>query len=354
MSASLSQMLQTTGPVLALDIGSGTQDALLALPDQRPENWPRFVLPPPARQVAARIARCTETRRSVWLYGHNMGGGFAEAVRHHLKAGLRLYATLEASRAIGDDEERLQASGIILKELCPPEATAIQLADFDAGYWQALLAVAGLPAPSKVLTAVQDHGHHPAPGANRIGRFVLWRELLAASKGDPTRWLYTSPPLAFTRMTAVAQCTGGLVADTGAAAVLGALATPEVQERSQRQGVTVVNMGNSHVLAFLVYQERVYGVYEQHTGLRTVADILEDLREFRLGWLPDEAVRAQGGHGTAFLQEGLPAEAEGFAPTFILGPQRELLHGYGQCIAPYGDMMLAGCHGLLHAYAAQF
>lgn len=354
MSASLSHTLQATGPILALDIGSGTQDALLALPDTQPENWPRFVLPAPARLVAAAIARCTEARRAVWLHGYNMGGGFAGAVRKHIEAGLPLYATLAASRALGDDEERLQASGIIIQEHCPSHASAIALADFAPGQWQTLLAAAGLPAPSRVLAAVQDHGHHPLPGGNRAGRFALWREMLTQSDGDPIRWLHTTPPAAFTRMVALAHCTGGPVADTGTAAVLAALATPEVLERSHRQGVTVVNMGNSHVLAFLLYRERVYGIYEQHTGLRPVPDILEDLREFRLGWLPDEVVRSQGGHGTAFLKEAIPAEAEGFASTFLLGPQRELLRGHGQCFAPYGDMMLAGCHGLLHAYPAQF
>ena len=78
--------------------------------------------------------------------------------------------------------------------------------------------------------------------------------------------------------------------------------------------------------------------------------LLFDLKEFGFGWLPDEQVRAKGGHGCAFLTP-LPPEAEGFAPTFAVGPRREMLLGHAQFIAPHGDMMIAGCHGLLHGLA---
>ena len=51
------RLLINTGPILSLDIGSGTQDVLLALPGKRAENWPRFVLPSPALAVAERLQR---------------------------------------------------------------------------------------------------------------------------------------------------------------------------------------------------------------------------------------------------------------------------------------------------------
>jgi hypothetical protein len=44
----------------------------------------------------------------------------------------------------------------------------------------------------------------------------------------------------------------------------------------------------------------------------------------------------------------IPEEAESFRPTFVLGPRRAMLEGQGQFIAPAGDMMLAGCFGMLH------
>ncbi len=341
----LGKLLDQNGPILSLDIGSGTQDAILALPDQRPENWSKFVLPSPARTLAAHIRRHTEARRPVWLYGNNMGGGFLEAMKEQVAAGLAPKVSPEAAAAIHDDPEKVCALGIDIVSERPSGYAALHLTDYDPAFWESLLASAGLPSPALVVAAVQDHGVHPE--GNRIGRFQLWKQLLEGTNGDPAQWIYTVPPTACTRLQALQKCSGGPVADTGTAAVLGGLATPEVIRRSQRQGVTIVNAGNSHVAAFLVYQGKVLGIYEHHTDLLDTDSLCFDLKEFRFGWLPDEQVRANGGHGCTFLAP-LPAEAEGFAPTFIVGPRREMLRGQGQFIAPYGDMMFSGCHGLLH------
>lgn len=350
MNEQLSAFLDAQGPVLALDIGSGTQDVLLALPGAVPENWPRFVLPAPARQVAARVRALTGARRPLWLYGANMGGGFFQAVKNHLTEGLPVAATLEASAALHDDPDWVRALGVVITDRRPDGYAPVFLSDYDPGFWTAFLSTASLPLPALVAAAAQDHGVHADMG-NREGRFRLWRDLLARSQGDPTRWLYAEPPAACTRLAALSRATGGPTADTGAAAVLGALSMPEVAARSDREGVLVVNVGNSHTLGFLVFQRRILGVYEHHTGLLTVDALLRDLDEFRRGWLPDEQVRAAGGHGCVMLDP--PAEAEGFRPAFILGPRRELLAGHGSFIAPHGDMMLAGCHGLLHGLALQ-
>ena len=351
MEAGITAFVRDTGPVLSLDIGSGTQDALLALPELQPENWPRFVLPAPARLVAKRLAALTAQGLGVWLHGANMGGGFGGAVRCHVEAGLPVTATRAASAALHDDPARVEGMGVHLAETCPEGFTPLELADFDRPFWERLLGAAELPFPALIVAAAQDHGRHDALVGNRQGRFAMWRDLLARER-RPEAWLFSTPAPNLTRLAALARATGGLVADTGTAAVLGALAAPEVAARNLRQGVTVVNVGNSHVVAFLVYQGAVLGVYEQHTGLRNTEQLLHDLKEFRLGWLPDEVVRAEGGHGTAFCGP-LPEEAEGFMPTFVVGPQRELLRGHGQFIAPHGDMMLAGCHGLLAGAAAR-
>ena len=45
--------------LLLLDIGSGTQDVLYVQPGLEPTNWPKFVLPAPARAVTKRIRQLT-------------------------------------------------------------------------------------------------------------------------------------------------------------------------------------------------------------------------------------------------------------------------------------------------------
>ncbi len=341
------EFLHDIGPTLLLDIGSGTQDVLLALPGLSPQNWPQWVLPSPSRLVRQKIQSFTTMGKDIWLYGHNMGGGFFRAVLDHIKAGYKVSCTVEAAAALHDSLERVQSYGISLSETLPSKFAPVHLADYDAALWDTTLRQWGLPAPHAVVACVQDHGVHLE--GNRLGRMQAWRNLMEKSN-MPQEWLYANVAAScpeYTRLATLQKLTGGPVADTGTAAVLGALCTPEVVARSQREGVTVVNMGNSHVIAMLVYRGQVSGIYEHHTGQRNLEELLHDLQEFRLGWLPDEEVRASGGHGTVFGPRD--ATAGGFTPTYILGPQRELLRGHGQYIAPHGQMMLAGCFGLLRA-----
>lgn len=343
---SVEKFLRAQGPVLCLDIGSGTQDALLARPGLEWENWPRFVLPSPARLAAQRIRELTLLRRNIWLYGGNMGGGFSQAIREHLAAGFAVASTTAASRGIHDNEDVVRALGVDIRADCPENSVPVFLTDYSPEFWAGLLRHSGLPQPHLVLAAAQDHGFHEH--GNRQGRMRLWHELLTAS-ADPAAWIYAPPPPALTRLRALREKTGGPVADTGTSALLGALCDQEVLERSYREGITVINVGNGHTVAALVYKGEVRGIYEHHTGMRSQELLLEDLKQFRNHWLPAEEVQASGGHGTAFGP--VCEEAGGYEPTFILGPRRALLQGHGRFLAPHGDMMLAGCFGLLWGWA---
>jgi uncharacterized protein (DUF1786 family) len=342
------------GSILCLDIGSGTQDALYYLTDREIENCPKFVLPAPARLVAARIEGLTAARRDIYLCGRNMGGGFAPALRRHLKAGLKAACAPEAALALSDDPARVEDMGVGLAERCPRDHVPVHLADFDPGFWTGLLAQAGLAYPDLVLAAAQDHGYHPG-ASNRLGRFALWRTFLEQG-GRMDSLVYDQPPAAYTRLRTLQESTGGgPVADTGAAAVLGALHDPDIEARSRRTGVCLVNLGNSHVLGFLLYQGRVWSIYEHHTGMLPPERLWADLEAFRAGRLTNEEVFGSGGHGLAAVggQEdgGLPAGAGGFETVCVLGPRRRMLAGHPvEFPAPGGDMMLCGAYGLLKGY----
>lgn len=346
MDENVHKFLRRTGPVLCLDIGSGTQDALLARPGLECENWPRFVLPSPARMVAQRIRELTLLRHDLWLHGSNMGGGFSQAIKEHLAAGFKVWATPAASRGIHDSEDVVRAMGVEFCATCPVGCVPVFLSDYGPDFWAGLLRISGLPQPHMVLAAAQDHGHHVE--GNRQGRMLMWNRLLAES-ADPASWIYSTPPPSLTRLQPLHDKTGGPVADTGASALLGALCDSEVMNRSYREGITVINVGNGHTVAALVYKGLVRGIYEHHTGMRNLEQLLADLEQFRKHWLPAEEVQATGGHGTAFGP--YCEEAGGYEPTFITGPRRALLQGHGRFLAPHGDMMLAGSLGLLWGWA---
>ncbi|MFW5735617.1 MAG: DUF1786 family protein, partial [Oceanidesulfovibrio sp.] len=323
-----------------------------------PENLPKFVLPSPAQRIAARVRELTAAGKGFYLYGENMGGGFFRAVSAHLKAGLPAAAHPDSAWALSDDPSRLESMGLTITDRPGPEFAPIHTADYDPGYWRGLLSMCGLEPPDLILAAAQDHGYHPK-GSNRLGRFALWRTLLSRNEGRPETLFFEQAPDPMTRLATLQRATGGgAVADTGAAAVLGALFDPSIAELSRQQGVMVVNAGNSHFLAFLVFQDRIHGVYEHHTGMQSPEALASDLEAFRKGELENQAVLDSGGHGAHTLE--LPSAAGGFAHACVLGPRRRLAdealrHAAGkyasvQHPAPGGDMMIAGCFGLIRGY----
>jgi|GEM_PF-4411254 len=251
--------------ILCLDIGSGTQDVLYWQEDLVLENCPKFVLPAPARRVMARLRELTAAGQAVYLHGTNMGGGFYRAAMAHVKAGLPLAAHPDAAYSLADDLGQLEKLGVAVREERPAGHVPVPLADYDPGFWQALLGAAGLPMPELVLACAQDHGFHPG-SSNRIGRFNLWRQFLIEAAGRPAWLLFRKPPPELTRLAALQRAIGGgPVADTGAAAVLGALYDPGVARTAADEGVCLVNAGNSHVIAFLLYAGRhVRGLRAPH------------------------------------------------------------------------------------------
>jgi len=335
--------------ILCLDIGSGTQDVLYYDPDQNLENCPKFVLPSPARRVARRIRELTRAGRDVYLYGRNMGGGFHQGLTEHLGQGLKAFAHPEAAVALADDLDRVRAQGVDVVDECPRGAAPVHLADFDPGFWEGLLSQAGLEYPDLVMAAVQDHGFHPGT-SNRRGRFAIWESLLEASQGRLDGLLFEQVPQEMTRLRTLQECIGGgPVADTGSAALLGALFEPGIERASQEHGVCVVNVGNSHTIGFLVFEDRIQGIFEHHTGLLSPESLWQHLARFRSGRLSNDDVFDDQGHGCTILDT--PARAGGYPLIVALGPRRAMLSGCDvQFPAPGGDMMLAGCFGLIKGW----
>ncbi|MEF2808257.1 MAG: DUF1786 family protein [Desulfovibrio sp.] len=101
-------------------------------------------------------------------------------------------------------------------------------------------------------------------------------------------------------------------------------------------------------IAALVYRGTVRGLYECHTREIGRDELMEDLRDFR-SFTPADRFHTRSERGVIYG----PVTGEGgtYEPTFILGPQRNNLSGYGTFIAPYGEMMTAGAMGLLWGHA---
>jgi uncharacterized protein (DUF1786 family) len=220
------------------------------------------------------------------------------------------------------------------------------MGDVDLGALSKALSPFEVVLPRSYAVAVQDHGFSPH-GSNRMFRFRQWREFLAQG-GDLDKLWYTEPPDYLTRMKALQLVLpGALVMDTGAAAILGALCDPLVAEKTGK-GVVVLNLGNQHTVGSLVFDSKIVGIYEHHTGCLNVAKLQDHVNRFRQGALSDDEVFADQGHGCAVLPEA--GDMSPFATVVATGPQRHLAKSLGYYFAvPYGDMMLSGCFGLIRA-----
>jgi uncharacterized protein (DUF1786 family) len=340
--------MDALSPILALDIGSGTQDLLLYDPAQPLENCVKMVLPSPTSILAGRIARATAAGQDIFLEGPRMGGGpCVSAMKRHLRAGYRVYATPEAARTIRDDLEEVRAFGVQVVEEAPAGTLRLRTGDVQLEALREALALFDLPWPSAFAVAVQDHGEAPGLSQRRL-RFRQWEELLY-NGGALHALAYRKVPPHLTRMRAVQQVLPeALLMDTGSAAVWGALCDEWAAERRER-GLVVVNVGNQHTLGVLVQGARIWGLFEHHTALIDSARLASLVEQLQAGTISGEEVLAENGHG-ATVDPRYPAATGVFQDVTVTGPRRELARplGYHRA-APYGDMMLVGAFGLVSA-----
>jgi uncharacterized protein (DUF1786 family) len=333
--------------VLAIDVGAGTQDILIYDSAKTPENCFKLVLPSQTQVVAQRIRHATAHRKNIHLTGWLMGGGASGyAVQDHLAAGLTVSATPSAARTLHNDPERVNRLGVQICDECPPNSVEIELKDVDIPLLRETLTQLGIETPEIIAVAVQDHGYRPGSGNNAV-RFEYLQSLLDDG-GTFGNMVFREPPSGMTRMQAVFDSVpGAYVMDTGAAAVLGALGDPAVSKAVRSTGAILVNIGNMHTFATLIKGDRLYGLFEHHTGGITADRIAELVNQLQSG--ASDAIRLAknfDGHGAAV--DPAYQNVGPFQFVTITGPNRDIARPLGfHEAAPHGDMMLTGSFGLV-------
>lgn len=338
--------------ILAIDVGAGTQDVLLWEAERPMENNVKLVLPSWTTVLARQVKQATRAARPIFLTGNLMGGGpIVSAMKRHLRAGYRVYATPRAALTVRDNLDQVRERGYrILEEgQGPPEAPdllTLHTRDVDLEVLAKALAPYGIAIPETVAVAVQDHGEC-LEGSNRRFRFQLWREFFAGG-GRMLDLAYREPPACYTRMLAVQRdAPGAILMDTGPAALWGILEDDRAAAH-QEEGFILVNAGNQHTLGVLLRGERMLGLFEHHTVLMTPEKLRGLVDGLRTGTLTNEEVYADHGHGAYVHPDYAPGG--GFDFVAVTGPQRHLAEELGYYhAAPYGDMMLTGCFGLVAA-----
>jgi uncharacterized protein (DUF1786 family) len=296
-----------------------------------------------------------------------MGGGPCQwAAQDHLRAGLAVYATPEAARTFNDDLQAVASMGVMLVSddeaaRLPADVQRIAMRDFDFAAIRRALEDFGvrLDDLAAAAVAVFDHGDAPPDVSDRRFRFdYLDGRIRAENRLSAFAYPAEHIPPILTRLQAVARSADGLpaplvVMDTAPAAVLGATYDPLVRPGER---CLVANVGNFHTLAFRLGPGGIEGVFEHHTGEIDQSRLEGFLVSLAQGSLTNAEVFDSMGHGAlVYNQEPFSLENTGMPPRLVVtGPRRRLLAGSGlhpYYAVPFGDMMTAGCIGLLSAAA---
>lgn len=351
--------------ILTVDIGTGTQDIFLYDSQLDIENGFKLVVPSPTMMINRHLKEATRRGEAVLLSGVTMGGGPSQwAAEDHVRAGHRVYATPSAARTFNDDLSAVREMGIeVVSEdeagQLPESVLRLELKDFDfpmiaRAFEQFGVSLSGLEA---VAVAVFDHGEAPPHISDRQFRFdYLDERIQEVNRLSAFAFRAEDVPPIMTRLQAVVDSSRAyvdaplVVMDTAPAAVLGASFDAKV---ASRERVMIANVGNFHTIAFRLGPEGIEGVFEHHTGLIDLPKLERLLAALADGSLRHADVFGDHGHG-ALVYASRPLSLEGDYALAVTGPRRSLMRGSllrPHFAVPFGDMMIAGCFGLLAAAA---
>ncbi len=358
--------------ILAVDVGTGTQDIYLFDSRLDVENGYKLILPSPTMIVHRRIKEATRRGEAILLTGVTMGGGPSQwAAMEHTKSGFPLFATPSAARSFNDDLDEVRDMGIQIvsedeTQRLRGSVSHIELQDFDLPAIVHVLQRFGVSCQglAAIAVAVFDHGFAPKGYSDRQFRFDYLQARLQV-RNDLSTFAFREDeiPASMTRMQAVVASARSaaipwlegvplVVMDTAPAAVLGATFDPQVQ---RQRHVLIANVGNFHTLAFRLNGKHIEGLFEHHTGLLDLPKLEYLITSLASGTLTHAEVFQDHGHGAVVFDSAPFACSENsLFEVVVTGPRRSLMQSSrlrSYFAVPFGDMMMSGCFGLLAATA---
>ncbi len=329
--------------LFAVDIGKGTQDVVVPDFSSPEENWPKLILPSPTEKLARKVK---QFQKDLKVDGYVMGGGpVKKALIEHIKKGFRVVITERAAKTIRDDLEEVRRLGFEVVDSL--DECDLFLTDLEINNYQKILWLMndGWELPSfTVAVACQDHGFVKGQ-RDRITRFNFLRGLLERER-RPQRMVITEKTGFFSRFDSILDqlekaALDGFVMDSKIAAVAGMVGY------AGKMGVkefVVLDVGNGHTLGASVKNGEIAGLFEHHTKMLNREKVKALVERLVSAEITFEEVFEDGGHGAVVFEKIDPEKV------FVVGPNRELLSGYGEEAYPLGDAMLYGCAGLVEAF----
>jgi len=348
--------------ILAIDIGTKTQDILLYDDTDVIENCIKLVFPSPVQVYKKKISEFDE---DLFIKGDTIGGGaFAKVLKEYVKKH-HIFMTKQAAHTIKDDLDIVKSCGIkIIDNSDAAEfekkfnGKTINLQEIDLNLLENIL----LNFKEKldidyIAVAVQDHGAAPKGVHSREFRFKLFLDQLKKSRKIED-FAFKKPPEHYLRMTSVFSSikrqtnAQAIVMDTSPDSIAGCLE----DEKTDFNGPTlIINIGNSHSIFMILSEGKVDALMEHHTRYLNNPVKLEDLvRRFADGNVTNNEIFSDGGNGAIIINN------HGFdklKQIVVTGPKRNIFKKTNLNVyyaAPAGDMMMTGPIGLIRCIKKKY
>jgi uncharacterized protein (DUF1786 family) len=111
-------------------------------------------------------------------------------------------------------------------------------------------------------------------------------------------------------------------------------------------------VGNFHTIGFHMVMDQINGVFEHHTGMLDTQKLDDLLARLGKGELLHEEVFQDHGHGALTVPGLILGPGEAKFGVAVTGPRWAMMKGSNlnpYFATPHGDMMMAGCFGLVEA-----
>lgn len=335
--------------ILAIDVGTGTQDIMIYDTEKELENSIKLVLPSPHLYISQQIR---ETENDIYFTGEIMGGGkIKKSLLEHMEKGYKVVMEPTCAKTIRDNIEQVKSLGIEIADENKDYTnyTKIKLGDINIKKLSEFLLGYDLDLDfDEIAIAVQDHGYNENMG-DRDFRFEKIRQKVSHPISPLEFGFKEDMPEYFTRMQAVRRQIKDegieklpLVMDTKFASIAG-MCYDEVASRLD--SFIVIDIGNGHTTAASIENGKIQGVFEHHTSSLTGESLERYIKRLASGEITHEEVHEDFGHGAHVLNPITEIEK-----VIVSGPKRELIEKTNldwHHAAPGGDVMMTGTIGLI-------
>ena len=335
--------------ILAIDVGTGTQDIMIYDTEKELENSLKLVLPSPHLYISQQIR---EIENDLYFTGEIMGGGkIKKSLLEHMEKGYKEVMEPICAKTIRDNIEQVKSLGIEIADENKDytDYSKIRLGDINIKKLSEFLLGYDLDFDfDEIAIAVQDHGYNENMG-DRDFRFEKIREKVSHPISPLEFGFKEDVPEYFTRMQAVRRQIKDegieilpLVMDTKFASIAG-MCYDEVASRLN--SFIVIDIGNGHTTAASIENGKIQGVFEHHTSSLTGESLERYIKRLASGEITHEEVHEDFGHGAHVLNPISEIEK-----VIVSGPKRELIEKTNldwHHAAPGGDVMMTGTIGLI-------